>query len=116
MAHPFPGNVRELQNALQRAVILADGEVIRTDDLPEAIRSPALPADAIPAPEEGRSLPELVEEIERRAIRSALAAHGGVRARAARQLGLPERVLRYKLKKYGIDPTKLSDPRQDRRR
>jgi DNA-binding NtrC family response regulator len=103
MGHPFPGNVRELQNALQRAVILADGNVIRSEDLPESVRAPRLPDDDVPAPG-GRTLPELVEEIERRAIRSALAANGGVRARAARDLGLAERVLRYKLKKYDITP------------
>ena len=57
---------------------------------------------------EGRSLPDLIEEIERRAIRRALAEAGGVKARAARSLGLAERVLRYKLKKYGIEATKSS--------
>jgi DNA-binding NtrC family response regulator len=95
--------VRELQNVLQRAVILADGGVVRVDDLPDPLRSPAEPD--LPEPN-GLPLPELVERIERRAIRTALAAHGGVRARAARQLGLPERVLRYKIQKYDIDPRK----------
>jgi two-component system response regulator AtoC len=103
LRHEWPGNVRELQNVLQRAVILADGGVVRVDDLPDPLRSPAEPD--LPEPN-GLPLPELVERIERRAIRTALAAHGGVRARAARQLGLPERVLRYKIQKYDIDPRK----------
>jgi DNA-binding NtrC family response regulator len=94
-------------NALQRAVILAPGDQIRIDDLPETLRNPPEP-EAGADPLEGRTLPELVEEMERRAIRRALAEHGGVKARAARSLGLPERVLRYKVEKYGIDPTKLS--------
>ena len=115
LAYPFPGNVRELQNVLHRAVILRSGESVGTADLPDVVRTPA-GAEMGPASlADGGSLPALVEEIERRAISRALAAHGGVKARAARALGLPERVLRYKLGIYGIDPTKTSGSRQDRR-
>jgi len=108
LRYSWPGNVRELMNVVQRAVILAPGEVISVDDLPDqVIRPPRAEIDLDPL--EGRTLPELVEEIERRAIRRALTRERGVKARAARSLGLPERVLRYKIEKYGIDPTKLSD-------
>ena len=101
IAYPWPGNVRELQNVLQRAVILAPGEQIRMEDLPEQVRHPPEPEDrAEPLGE--RTLPEMVEELERRALARALAAEGGVKARAARRLGLPERVLRYKMAKYGL--------------
>jgi two-component system NtrC family response regulator len=106
--YSWPGNVRELMNVLQRAVILSPGEQIHAEDLPEQVRSPGR-AEIDLDPLEGRTLPELVEEIERRAIRRALARERGVRVRAARSLGLAERVLRYKIEKYGIDPTKLSD-------
>jgi len=115
MAYPFPGNVRELQNVIERTVILAPGAAIEFTDLPDAVRLPTREPGDLPGPDEERSLPELVAAIEQRAIRRALVEHGGVRARAARALGLPERVLRYKLKSYGIDPTKLSGSRRDRR-
>ena len=122
LAHRWPGNVRELLNALQRAVVLASGGVVRAEDLPSALRPP--PAVAVVAPSAvpppaalaaGRTLPDAVADLERAAILDALAEHGGVRTRAARALGIPERVLRYKLSLYGIDPTKTSNPRQDRR-
>jgi len=113
-AYSFPGNVRELQNILHRAVVLG-GDSIQASDLPEFVRDPsAAPGDAEALPR-GRSLPEFVEEVERRAIRRALDENGGVRARAARALGIPERVLRYKLGLYGIDPTESSGSRRDRR-
>jgi len=101
LKYDLPGNVRELMNILERAVILSTGEQIGCGDLPERV---SLPPEAERAEQhlDGRSLPELIEEIERRAIRRAMADSGGVKARAARSLGLPERVLRYKLKKYGL--------------
>jgi DNA-binding NtrC family response regulator len=101
LGYGFPGNVRELMNILERAVILSSGEQIGTGDLPERV---SLPPESEGAEQslDGRSLPELIEEIERRAIRRAMAESGGVKARAARSLGLPERVLRYKLKKYEL--------------
>jgi len=107
LKYAFPGNVRELMNVLQRAVILSPGEQVRVEDLPEQIRWPE-ERNAVEPDLGGRTLPELVEEIERRAIRKALSEEGNVKARAARALGLPERVLRYKMQKYEIDPTKLS--------
>jgi DNA-binding NtrC family response regulator len=108
LAYPFPGNVRELMNILERAVILSTDEQIVGADLPDRVSLPPEP-ESVVENLNGRNLPELIEEIERRAIRRALADTGGVKARAARTLGLPERVLRYKLKKYDIEPTKLSE-------
>ncbi len=116
MAYRYPGNIRELQNVVNRAVVLGSGDVLVERDLPESVRRAGDPTatgsgagdDGLPQPEAGRTLPELIEQIERKALIRALREHGGVRARAARALGLPERVLRYKLKTYGIDPTKLS--------
>jgi two-component system NtrC family response regulator len=116
LAHPFPGNVRELQNVIERAVILCDGAEIRLEDLPRELREPVPAAESAPDPTAGgRSLPEVVAAIERRALARAMAQHGGVKARAARELGIPERVLRYKLRTYGMDPTKTSGSRRDRR-
>ncbi len=107
LRHPFPGNVRELANALQRAVILSTGAQIRLEDLPEGLVGgvvPDLGEDLL----SGRTLPELLEEIERRAILRAMDRHGGVKVRAAKALGIPERVLRYKIEKHGLDSTKSS--------
>jgi len=95
MTYTFPGNVRELANLLERALILAQGPEITADDFPIALRGG--PGDA-PA----RTLPAAVEALEKSWIRRALAECDGVRARAARKLGLPERVLRYKIRKYGL--------------
>ncbi|MHC4469932.1 MAG: sigma-54-dependent transcriptional regulator [Planctomycetota bacterium] len=106
--YDYPGNVRELMNVLQRAVILSSGRQIRVEDLAEQVRRPPEPESRLETLP-GETLPELVEEIERRSIRRALREEGGVKARAARALGLPERVLRYKMNKYGIEPTKSSD-------
>lgn len=119
-AHPWPGNVRELINAVQRGVVMATHGVVRPEDLPQAVQEAPAARGRAPDAEPGglgagRSLPDAVEALERRAIADALAAHDGVRTRAARALGIQERVLRYKLQLYGIDPTKTSNPRRERR-
>ena len=115
LAHRFPGNVRELQNVLERAVILADGNVIDVDGLPREVVAPGPVEPGVPDLPPGIPLPELVAAIEQRALRRAMTEHGGVKARAARALGIPERVLRYQLRRYGMEPTKSSGSRRDRR-
>ncbi|MEM8885947.1 MAG: sigma-54 dependent transcriptional regulator [Planctomycetota bacterium] len=90
---PFPGNVRELEHRIERGLVLAEGATIGRADL-GLTEEPRRVA---------RSLPDAVEQLEREWIGRALDEHDGVRARAARALGIPERVLRYKLRKYGID-------------
>jgi two-component system response regulator FlrC len=87
----WPGNVRELANVLERAAILADGEVIRGDDLRIGI---AAPGSGLA----GRT----IEEIEHEAIRRTLVEVGGNRRRAAERLGIGERTLYEKLKRFGI--------------
>ena len=93
--YAYPGNVRELQNIVERAVVMARGEVVTRADLPAEVQqaAPALVADTLPAQ---------VEELEKKAIAQALERAGGVQSRAAELLGLTERNLRYKLKKYGL--------------
>jgi two-component system, NtrC family, response regulator AtoC len=88
----WPGNVRELGNALERAAILADGDVIRGDDL-------VMSAGREPANASGSTM----EEVEQVAIRRALDAVGGNRRLAAEQLGIGVRTLYEKLKRYGIE-------------
>ncbi|MBI2501638.1 MAG: sigma-54-dependent Fis family transcriptional regulator [Candidatus Latescibacteria bacterium] len=98
MRHSYPGNVRELQNIVERAVVMARDRTITTRDLPPELQRAETPAP----PEEAHTLTERVEQLERQAIAEALEQAGGVQSRAAALLGLTERNLRYKLKKYGI--------------
>jgi two-component system NtrC family response regulator len=97
MKYDYPGNVRELENIVERAVLLSRAEVIGLGDLPLAVQEGAGAAGAPPA-----SLPALLEQVEREKILEALRDAGGVQTRAAERLGISERALRYKLKKYGL--------------
>jgi two-component system NtrC family response regulator len=96
LRYDYPGNVRELENLIERAVVLTRDEVIGSADLPLTLR------DAPPEPASGTGLEAAVEGLERRMIREALATAEGVQTRAAELLGISERVLRYKLRKYGL--------------
>jgi len=100
--HDWPGNVRELENAIERAVVLARGPEITAADLPPQVRSGAAGGQA-DAPGEPTTLAEAVAQAERRAIRSALAAHGGARQRAAAQLGIDRTTLFKKMRRHGIE-------------
>ncbi len=109
------GNVRELENAIERAVIIASGRQIEPDDLPEAISKRAFVAFAqarqerADAASEGRSVnleidfPASMEEIERRAIELALDYTGGDKSRAARLLNIGRKTLYRKLETYQKD-------------
>ncbi|MDI6763666.1 MAG: sigma-54 dependent transcriptional regulator [Thermodesulfobacteriota bacterium] len=99
--HPYPGNVRELENLIERAVVLCRGEVITTQDLPFHLQEgPSEKQWEVSG--KTKTLPDSLEEIERDLIVKALHQHQGVQTRAAESLGISERVLRYKMKKYGI--------------
>jgi two-component system response regulator AtoC len=78
--------------------------VIDLQDLPVAVR----PGERRTDGPEPQNLPDLVASIERQTIRAALERHGGVQTQAAQELGISERVLRYKLKKYGLEPRSTS--------
>ncbi|HFC96954.1 MAG TPA: sigma-54-dependent Fis family transcriptional regulator [Thermosulfurimonas dismutans] len=97
LSYAFPGNVRELQNMIERAVILAEGPLITLKDLVFAPAGEDLWARLRSLP-----LPEAVELLERTRLEEALRASGGIKTRAAELLGISERVLRYKLEKYGL--------------
>jgi PAS domain S-box-containing protein len=100
--HAWPGNVRELRHALERAVLVCDGDVILPKDLPPALaRRAALDLSSAPAGAE--RLIDALERMERTMIVSALEKSGWVKARAARSLGLNERVLTYKMNSLGIE-------------
>jgi len=88
---PWPGNVRELANALERAAILAETELVLGDDL-----------RILASPQGGEPVGRTMADIEREAIRKALDEADGNRRRAAERLGIGERTLYDKLKRYGI--------------
>jgi DNA-binding NtrC family response regulator len=101
LRYPYPGNVRELENLIERAVVLCRGEVITTQDLPFHLKEEK--SERLwESPKKEKSLPESLEEIERDSILKALHQHQGVQTKAADSLGISERVLRYKMKKYGV--------------
>ena len=93
MRHDWRGNVRELKNVLERAVILADDETLTTDTLPIELQTWAAVGD-----EEGRSL----QAMEKRQIRLVLGETAGNKTEAARQLGIGVKTLYRKLQQYGL--------------
>jgi len=96
--NPWPGNVRALRHALERAVILCEGDTLRPGDLSLAPRDGAPPAAAPEAPVAGATLAEL----ERRAIENALARHGGNVTHAAQDLGITRTSLYRRMEKHGL--------------
>ena len=101
MNYHYPGNIRELENILERAVVLCRGDTVTIQDLPLNLRESKV-EDLMKDAAGGRSLPETLEEIERLRITQALEKSHGVQTQAAEELGISERVLRYKMKKYGV--------------
>jgi two-component system response regulator PilR (NtrC family) len=103
-AYPFPGNVRELENVIERGVALAGARVIGLGDLPpelSGIAGSPMPA-LLTLPEGGTRLDDVLSEVERRLMLIALERTGGVRKRAADLLGITFRSMRYRLKKHGL--------------
>jgi DNA-binding NtrC family response regulator len=96
LRYDYPGNVRELENLIERAVVLTRDDVIGRGDLPLSLEESGgiddKPAHLIAA----------VEGLERRMIKEDLTRTGGIQTRAAELLGITERALRYKLRKYGL--------------
>jgi DNA-binding NtrC family response regulator len=99
LKYDYPGNIRELENLVERAVLLCRGRAIDLEDLPAAVRPGERSADR----PESQRLPDILGHIERQTIRDALERCGGVQTQAAEALGISERVLRYKMKKYGLE-------------
>ena len=104
--HHFPGNVRELENILERAVTLSDGGKIEADEIFIKTASPGDGADtalgSLP-PDNGRPLADFLEDIERAAIQRALELCRHNKTEAAARLGMSFRQLRYRISKLGLD-------------
>jgi Nif-specific regulatory protein len=98
----WPGNVRELENTIERAVLMADGEVIHGHHLPPTLQTAEASGTVV-----STSLGAAVDAFERGLIEDALKTCRGNRSQAARLLSTTERVVSYKVKKYGIDPARL---------
>ena len=96
--HEWPGNIRELKNVIQRAVLVCEGEVIMANHLPTRLRA-GRPADPVVAFRVGTPL----AEVEREMVVRALEVTGNNRKRAADLLGISRRALYNRLGKYGID-------------
>jgi len=103
-SYEFPGNVRELENIIERAVALSSSSLIGVSDLPEVKTQRIMttpPPGVLPA--EGVDLDQVLSDYERTWVLRALEQTGGVRKRAATLLGISFRSLRYRLEKLGID-------------
>ena len=105
-AYHWPGNIRELENEIKRAVVLASGKEIGVNDLSEAIREERLVVSEVEPQGSGNeelTLKDRVTTLEIQMIRKAMAQTGKDRRRAAKMLGLSHQGLINKLKRYGLE-------------
>ncbi len=100
--HDWPGNVRELENAIERAIVLCPGGMIGLELLPDNVLSPERSDVAVRLPENGSTYKEMVEEYERRLVRTALRRTGGVQKRAADLLRVKPTTLHEIIKRLEI--------------
>ena len=99
--YPWMGNVRELENMVERMVVLSDGDTLTRDDIPESVRNPSssngelwfsLPTDSIN-----------LDHLEREIIRTSLARHDGNQSQTSKYLGITRSALMYRMQKYGLE-------------
>ncbi len=103
MTYDYPGNVRELENIIERAVALSRGDTISLSALPETILRPPEVSYSCQISEEGVDLEDLVNNYERALLSEAMRAANGVKKRAAHLLGISFRSFRYRYEKLGLD-------------
>ncbi len=100
----WPGNIRELENVLERAIVLGAGEMLSVESLPETLRRerPVKGMEAVELPEDGLDLEATLDTIERGYLQRALDRTGGVQTKAAELLRMTFRQFRYKLQKHSL--------------
>ena len=109
-AYAWPGNVREMQNTLERAAVLADDGIITPALLPAQITGTAKEIiSQAPDATMPKSIDERIDEVERGLIIEALSRSGGVQVKAAEILGINQRSLWHRIKKLGIDVSSLKN-------
>jgi two-component system, NtrC family, response regulator AtoC len=101
--YSFTGNARELENVIERAMVLAEGDTIGIEDLPHNVRSPVRPLDEVDLGDDELSVKKHGALLERRLIQKALERTGGNRTRAAQLLDLSARALLYKIRDYELE-------------
>ncbi len=117
MAYDWPGNIRELKNAIERAAVVTDGEVVTLAGLPQPIRPAGIGLVAGVASQQweapgAMSLDEKIAQLERAFVIEALSRTGGVQAQAARLLGITERSIWHLVKKHRIEVEKIKERAQ----
>ncbi len=99
MGYDWPGNIREVENAIESAVVLSEGERILPEHLPNLAQTPAIVSNTVPPQGTLRDSRGLAEK---RLIQQALSESGGNRRKAAEALGVTVRTIQYKIKKYNL--------------
>ncbi len=105
----FPGNVRELENLIERAIALSRGPTIELELLPPAVLNLAEAPPSSRISPQGVNLEELMADYERGLLLEALGPAGGVKKRAAQLLGISFRSFRYRIEKLGLDDSNTGD-------
>ncbi len=102
--YDWPGNIRELQNMIERAIVLSRSETLtpQSFSFPDQQKRPSRLPGEIRIPEEGISLTQVVEELEKAYLKKALIQSGGIQTKAADLLGITRKILRYKMEKLGL--------------
>jgi two-component system response regulator PilR (NtrC family) len=100
----WPGNIRELENALERAIVLGAGDILGVDALPESVRRerPGKGVEPVDLPDQGIDLEGTLDDLERRYLQRALDKTGGVQTKAAELLRMTFRQFRYKVQKHQL--------------
>ncbi len=103
LSYYWPGNVREMENLIERLVVMSEGEWIDVEALPRFMKLTDIPREVSGE----KPLPETLDEIERGLIIEALRKSAGIQAKAAKRLGISERSLWHRVKKLGIDINRI---------